>query len=103
MATQQRRHELFDSDPTCRQCEAAEETIAHVLQTCPRLLDVPRTSPSLPELLGLSSHKDETYFDRVNFAKTLLLRWDRLNRGAENTPVRETAHTPYSSSTPRTG
>ncbi|KAL3190004.1 hypothetical protein MRX96_020331 [Rhipicephalus microplus] len=87
----------------CRLCGAAEETIAHVLQTCPRLHNVPRTSPSLPEPLELSGHTDETHFDRSNSTKTLLLRWYRLNRGGENPPARETPHTSYSFSTPRTG
>ncbi|KAL3170993.1 hypothetical protein MRX96_013891 [Rhipicephalus microplus] len=81
---------FLDSDPTCHLCGAAEETITHVLQACPHLHNVPRTSPSLPELLGLSGQTDKTHFNRVNSTKTLLLRWDRLNRGAENTPARET-------------
>ncbi|KAH7972526.1 hypothetical protein HPB52_013049 [Rhipicephalus sanguineus] len=102
LATQQRRHELFDSDPLRRLCGAAEETVAHVLQDCPRLHDKPRTSPSLPELLGLSGQTEETHFDRVNYTKDLLRRWDRLNRGAATASARETPHTP-SSTTPRTG
>ncbi|KAL1415225.1 hypothetical protein MTO96_029646 [Rhipicephalus appendiculatus] len=66
LVTQKRRHELFDTDPSCRLCGATEKTIAHVLQACPRLHDRPRTSPSLAELLGLSGQTDETHFDRVN-------------------------------------
>ncbi|KAL3210356.1 hypothetical protein MRX96_008872 [Rhipicephalus microplus] len=92
-----------DSAPTCRLRGAAEETIAHVLQAYPWLHNVHRTLPSLPERLGLSGHTDETNFDLLNSTKTLLLRWDRLNRGAENTPARKTPYTPYPSSTPCTG
>ncbi|KAH7968018.1 hypothetical protein HPB52_005296 [Rhipicephalus sanguineus] len=76
--------------------------LTHVLQDCPRLHDKPRTSPSLPELLGLSGPTEETHFDRVNYTKDLLLRWDRLNRGVARTSARETPHTP-SSPAPRTG
>ncbi|KAH7982992.1 hypothetical protein HPB52_008647 [Rhipicephalus sanguineus] len=101
LATQQRRHELFDSERPCRLCGAAEETFTHVLQDCPRLHDKPRTSPSLPELLGLSGQTEENHFDRVNYIKDLLLRWDRLNREVATTSARETAHTP-SSAVPRT-
>ncbi|XP_049276062.1 zinc finger protein 93-like [Rhipicephalus sanguineus] len=101
LATQQRRHELFDSEPSCRLCGAAEETVTHVLQDCPRLHDKPRTSPSLPELLGLSGQTEENHFDRVNYTKDLLLRWDRLNREVATTSARETPHTP-SSAAPRT-
>ncbi|KAH7951664.1 hypothetical protein HPB52_011151 [Rhipicephalus sanguineus] len=101
LATQQRRHELFDSEPLCRLCGAAEETVTHVLQECPRLHDKPRTSPSLPELLGLSGQTEENHFDRVNYTKDLLLRWDRLNREVAITSARETPHTP-SSAAPRT-
>ncbi|KAH7943557.1 hypothetical protein HPB52_009213 [Rhipicephalus sanguineus] len=101
LATQQRRHELFDSEPSCRLCGAAEETVTHVLQDCPRLHDKPRTSPSLPELLGLSGQTEENHFDRVNYTKDLLLRWDRLNREVATTSARETPHTP-SSASPRT-
>ncbi|KAH7972064.1 hypothetical protein HPB52_006158 [Rhipicephalus sanguineus] len=101
LATQQRRHELFDSEPSCRLCGAAEETVTHVLQDCPRLHDKPRTSPSLPELLGLSGQTEENHFDRVNYTKDLLLRWDRLNREVATTSARETPRTP-SSAAPRT-
>ncbi|KAH7963298.1 hypothetical protein HPB52_020510 [Rhipicephalus sanguineus] len=101
LATQQRRHELFDSEPSCRLCGAAEETVTHVLQDCPRLHDKPRTSPSLPELLGLSGQIEENHFDRVNYTKDLLLRWDRLNREVATTSARETPHTPFSAA-PRT-
>ncbi|KAH7968201.1 hypothetical protein HPB52_006878 [Rhipicephalus sanguineus] len=101
LATQQRRHELFDSEPSCRLRGAAEETVTHVLQDCPRLHDKPRTSPSLPELLGLSSQTEDNHFDRVNYTKDLLLRWDRLNREVATTSARETPHTP-SSVAPRT-
>ncbi|KAL1438738.1 hypothetical protein MTO96_047831 [Rhipicephalus appendiculatus] len=94
LVTQKRQHELFDTDPSCRLCGATEETIAHVLQACPRLHDRPRTSPSLAELLGLSGQTDETHFDRVNSTKTLLLRWERLSRGAETTLTGETPLTP---------
>ncbi|KAL1429353.1 hypothetical protein MTO96_016318 [Rhipicephalus appendiculatus] len=94
LVTPKRRHELFDTDPSCRLCGATEETIAHVLQACPRLHDRPRTSPSLAELLGLSGQTDETHFDRVNSTKTLLLRWERLSRGAETTLTGETPLTP---------
>ncbi|KAH6937922.1 hypothetical protein HPB50_005246 [Hyalomma asiaticum] len=52
-AQQRRRHELFDSDPSCRLCGAPEETAAHILLACPCLRDQPRTSSSMAELLGL--------------------------------------------------
>ncbi|KAH7933847.1 hypothetical protein HPB49_018061 [Dermacentor silvarum] len=93
-ATQQRRHELFDSDPSCRLCGAPEETIAHVLQVCPCLHDEPRTSPSLTELLGLSGQMDEAQIDRIQSTKSLLLRWERLCRQTESSPTGITPNTP---------
>ncbi|KAH7979295.1 hypothetical protein HPB49_008973 [Dermacentor silvarum] len=86
LATQQRRHELFDSDPSCRLCGAPEETIAHVLQVCP--------SPSLTELLGLSGQMDEAQIDRIQSTKSLLLRWERLCRQTESSPTGITPNTP---------
>ncbi|KAL3210349.1 hypothetical protein MRX96_008866 [Rhipicephalus microplus] len=83
-----------DSAPTCRLRGAAEETIAHVLQAYPWLHDVHRTLPSLPERLGLSGHTDETNFDLVNSTKTLLLRWERLNRGGRKHTRKENAPHP---------
>lgn len=91
----QRRHELFDSDPSCRLCGAPEETIAHVLQVCPSLHDEPRTSPSLTELLGLSGQMDEAQIDRIQSTKSLLLRWERLCRQTERSPTGITPNTPH--------
>ncbi|KAH7956986.1 hypothetical protein HPB52_014036 [Rhipicephalus sanguineus] len=45
--------------------------------------------------------KQKNHFDRVNYTKDLLLRWDRLNREVATTSAREMPHTP-SSAAPRT-
>ncbi|KAH6924404.1 hypothetical protein HPB50_016698 [Hyalomma asiaticum] len=93
LATQQRLHELFDSDPSCRLCGAPEETVAHILLACPRLHDQPRTSSSLAELLGLAGQAEEACLDRVNSTKNFLLRWERLCRQTESSSARKTPPT----------
>ncbi|KAH6931661.1 hypothetical protein HPB50_026525 [Hyalomma asiaticum] len=90
LATQQRRHELFDSDPSCRLCGAPEETVAHILLACPRLHDQPRTSSSLAELLGLASQAEEACLDQINSTKNLLLGWERLCRQTESSSAGKT-------------
>ncbi|KAH6928441.1 hypothetical protein HPB50_016231 [Hyalomma asiaticum] len=98
LATQQRLHELLDSDPSCRLCGAPEETVAHILLACPRLHNQHRTS-SLAELLGLASQAEEACLDRVNSTKNLLLRWERMCRQTESSSAGKTTPTLPSTAT----
>ncbi|KAH7970226.1 hypothetical protein HPB49_001196 [Dermacentor silvarum] len=83
LLTNQRRHELFGVDPTCRLCGAQEETLLHVLQQCPRLSPDPR-SCTLAESLALTGNAEEEGAARAEATKTRLEQWERQGRCAEN-------------------
>ncbi|KAH7978415.1 hypothetical protein HPB49_005477 [Dermacentor silvarum] len=82
LLTNQRRHELFDVDPTCRLCGAQEETLIYVLQQCPRLPPDPQPC-TLAESLALTGNTEEERAARAEATKTRLEQWER--QGSQTT------------------
>lgn len=87
LLTQQRRHELFGADPSCRLCGAQNETLTHVLHECPNLSDENQTAKTLADSLAFTSNTVELK-QQVSDTKRRLRRWEQLCRRVDNASSR---------------
>lgn len=83
LLTQQRRHELFGSDPRCRLCGAPSETVDHILYECPKMPVDVSAAKVLAESLALSGNSTQDRAREAVLTKQRLRLWEQHCRHAD--------------------
>ncbi|KAH9364735.1 hypothetical protein HPB48_014868 [Haemaphysalis longicornis] len=88
LLTQQRRHELFGADLTCRLCGAQSKTIQHVIQVCTKLNDEHQEATTLADSVAFTGAPEKTKEQQASHTKRRLRRWEQYCRSLEKVPTR---------------